>query len=465
MRKSDISYLRAVKTSKRAGKCSLNLLERLPLEILMKILSFLDVSALYTLSQVNRLFYQLANDNVLWGKIHRAEHRRKKHLNCDCMQKVISRMEFEETPANFWKHVHFNSLIENDMKMSKSHLGVLNRHTGLPSRTQQVLRNLRVTWDLTVSDKSGHQSTIEPSWCRFCKTTVSLCWSGGGHLSDYKKISSLHLYGVRRVALKLPGLKKPVRRSLMRTLDMQAVAESAQVIGRDRLVELKLLQPGIIIGVWREMNSKATTLYFEQSSVAFVMITLHFHRLVERSTNENPLCLVEPISKPIFDDVDPEHGLHGYQLHVTLNDTVCDIMSENFSQLFCRRTEISDGMIRLTAISRTYPSQHTPLSGSVCLPWSCEALEGAVQSCCVLSVTLLDFCNGQFWCVGSAVALQLQETPVCYDYDGEHFLIHYRDSEGRVEIKLVKEQRRFVVVSLAVYVAVGKVNKHFSTHY
>ncbi|XP_033934532.1 F-box only protein 15-like [Pseudochaenichthys georgianus] len=164
-------------------------------------------------------------------------------------------------------------------------------------------------------------------------------------------------------------------------------------------------------------------------------------------------------------DVDPEHGLHGYQLHVALNDTTCDIMSEHFSQLFCRKADIGDGLMRLRAISRSNASQHARLAGSVGLPWSCETLQGNVQNGCVLSVTLVDFCQRKFWCVGSAVSVQLQETPVCYDYDGEHFLILHQDSEGRVEMQLVKEQTRFVVVSLAVSVAVGKVNKHFGTSY
>lgn len=37
----------------------------------------------------------------------------------------------------------------------------------------------------------------------------------------------------------------------MAKLDVQTLAKSAQIIGEDRLVELKLLQPGIIIGVWK----------------------------------------------------------------------------------------------------------------------------------------------------------------------------------------------------------------------
>lgn len=46
---------------------------------------------------------------------------------------------------------------------------------------------------------------------------------------------------------------------------------------------------------------------------------------------------VEPIIQPPFDDIDPEYGLHGYKLHIVLHDTVCKLMSESFSQLFCHR--------------------------------------------------------------------------------------------------------------------------------
>lgn len=69
-------------------------------------------------------------------------------------------------------------------------------------------RNLHVTWELTVSDKSGLEAAHELSWTRFSETSVTLCWSGGGCLPDQRHISTLQLHGVRRVALNCPGLKK-----------------------------------------------------------------------------------------------------------------------------------------------------------------------------------------------------------------------------------------------------------------
>lgn len=65
--------------------------------------------------------------------------------------------------------------------------------------------------------------------------------------------------------------------------------------------------------------------------------------------------------------------------------------------------------------------------------------------------------------------MELEKTHFCYDYDydGEHFLIHYLDSDGQVKMKLVwmKEHSQFVVISLVIYLSVSNVNKHFGRAY
>ncbi|KAF1372949.1 hypothetical protein PFLUV_G00255270 [Perca fluviatilis] len=462
--KAVTSRVRAVRTFKRADKSSLastlNFMERLPSEILFKILSYLDASALFSISHVNKLFNQLANDNALWNKIYIAElgkNKRRKPKRIDEMLLKIATVAVHDRDAGDWKWLHFKTVAECDMDYGLRRLGLISRYTGLPNQTEHVLRSIHVTWELTVSDKSGHEGTYEPSCSEFCETSVTLCWTGGGCLPNYQQISTLQLHGVRRVALDCPGLKAPGFRSLMAKLDVQDLTKSAQVIGQDKLVELKLLQPGIIIGVWKD-----------RCSVAFVMFTLHFHRLVERSILGSAVCpYVMPIIKPPFDDIDPEYGLHGYQLHIVLHGTVCNIMSQSFSKLFCQRTQISDGLIQLTAISRAILARHTPLSGSITLPWRCEALQGTVENCCIMSLTLLDEFKKPFWCVASPVSMELEKTPVSYDYDGEHFLIHYQDSDGQMKMKFVwmKEQKQFVLTNLVVYVTVSKVNKHFSREY
>ncbi|XP_041823410.1 F-box only protein 15 isoform X2 [Melanotaenia boesemani] len=404
--KAAVSRLRAVRTSKRADKSSPasthNFMESLPHEILIKILSYLDASALFSVSQINKLFYQLGNDNALWMKRYMAEFGKNKKQKTSDMDDVVLKMEEQDQAAGHWKWCYLTTVVARDTKWKRL-LGSISCHTGLPSQTKQVLRNWCVTWELTITDKSGHESTLELSWSQFFETSLTLCWCGGGYLPDYEQISTLQLHGVQRNALRFPGLNK---RSLMAKVDMPPLTVRAQVIGQDRLVQLKLLQPRIIIGVWRD-----------QSSVAFIMFTLHFHRLVERSIQG---CCIwpyeEPVVKPPFDDIDPEYGLHGYKLHIVLHDTVCELMSGSFSNLSCPRAQISDGLIQLTAISRTNRSQHTPLTGRVSLPWRCEALQGAIENCCIMSLTLLDEFRKPFRCVSCPVVMKPEKSPVSYDY-------------------------------------------------
>lgn len=56
--------------------------------------------------------------------------------------------------------------------------------------------------------------------------------------------------------------------------------------------------------------------------------------------------------------------------------------------------QICDGLLQLTAISRTDLSQHTSLSGDITLPWTCEALQGTVQvqRCAVVYLNTVSLC-------------------------------------------------------------------------
>eukprot|EP00064_Thunnus_orientalis_P016534 superscaffoldBa00003302_g16600 len=128
---------------------------------------------------------------------------------------------------------------------------------------------------------------------------------------------------------------------------------------------------------------------------------------------------------------------------------------------------IRDGQVELKAINRTNLSQHRSLSGNIKLPWKSEVLEGSVENCCIMTLTLLDEFQKPFWCVSSPICIKMAKNPLSFDYSGEHFLMEYRNPDGQVKMKLVwlKEQKQFFLISLTIYVSVFKVNKHFSTEY
>ncbi|XP_034015559.1 F-box only protein 15 [Thalassophryne amazonica] len=437
----------AVRMSRRADKSSSaspqSCLERLPSEILIKILSYLDAGALFSISHVNKRLYHLASDNNLWKEIYNTEFGRHRKLNP------------KDQRVSCWKLKYMRTVALCDLNNWDMHLRHISRYTGLPADTEMILRNLQITWELTATDKSGREVSHEQSWSQFFETSVVLGWNGAC-MPDSQRISTLQVHGVKNIS-PISSVHRVAWRSLMVKLDMTTVSKNPQIIGEDSVVQLVLLHPGIITGIWKE-----------RPSIAFVIVCLHLHQLVEKSILGSFVSpYVNPEVKAPFDDLDPGYGLHGYQLHIVLHNTVRNIMTDSYSQLCCRRTEVHDGIIELIAVSRTDLSKHTALSGNIILPWRCEVLSGTVENCCIISGTLLDEFHNPFWCFTAPVSMKLMEKPVSYDYDGDHFLIHYQDSHGQVKMAIVwlKEQKQFYLVSLVVYLSIHKVNVHFGRNY
>ncbi|XP_054480327.1 F-box only protein 15-like [Anoplopoma fimbria] len=436
-----------------------NFMERLPSEILLKILSYLDASSLSSISLVSKTFHQLADDDVIWHKIYMSDFGsqtwRPKSSSVDAALKVDPVVTVgEDRSAGRWKKMYFRTAAGQDVNKWRREMKDVSPYTGLPRRTESVLRNLNVSWELTLCCCSGQQITMEPSRAYFFESSAIVHFNGGRFLRYYQ-IRNIQLYGVRRETPKSPEAKRPGWRSLIWKLDVKT--RHGWFFGNDSLVRLRHLQPGVTIGTWRG-----------EDTVAFIMVTLHFHKLVEKSLLGSPVC---PYSEPVHllpvDNSDPEFGLHGYSLHFVLHNTGTKIMSGHFHQLCCRRVQIRGGLVELRVINRNNLSQHRSLSGNIKLPWRSETLEGSVENCCIMTLTLLDEFQKPFWCVSSSVFVVRAKMALSLDYGGELFLMHFHDPEGRVKMKLVwlKEQKQFFVISLVVFVPVVKVNKHFSTAY
>ncbi|XP_039647046.1 F-box only protein 15-like isoform X3 [Perca fluviatilis] len=348
-----------------------NLLERLPSEILVKILSYLDPSSLSCISHVSKLFYQLANDDAVWHKIYTSEFGsqtwKPKALAGDAAQKVDPvEGEVEDRSPGRWKKMYFRTLAGQEVNKWRRELRYDNSpYTGLPRQTERVLRNLNVSWELTLCDYRGREITMEQSRAYFFESSVVVRWSGPSFLT-YPQISSIQLYGVRKETLKSPKARRPGWRSLIIKQDTRV---PVRYIGKDKLVKLRHLRPCFLIGTWRANHG-----------IAFIMVSLHFHKLVEKSLLGSPVCpFSEPVDPPPADNSDPDFGLHGYTLHFVLHNTGAEIMSGHFRELSCRTIQIRAGLVELRVINRTNLSEHRPLSGNIKMPWKSEELEGVVE--------------------------------------------------------------------------------------
>uniref|UniRef100_A0A3Q1BZZ3 F-box domain-containing protein n=1 Tax=Amphiprion ocellaris TaxID=80972 RepID=A0A3Q1BZZ3_AMPOC len=430
----------------RSSRNKENLVEKLPSEILVKILSYLDASSLFCVAHVSKLFHRLASDDVVWRNIYVSEFGSQTWKPVD--------EAVEENQSGRWKKMYFRTVAGQEVNKWRKELRDISPYTGLPRQTEWVLRNLNVSWELTVVDRLGRETTLEQSRAYFFESSVIIRWSGGS-FPLFHHFSSIQMHGVRKENLESAKVRRPRWRSLMLQLDMRT--HPNQFYGKDKLINLRYFPPDVIIGLWRG-----------QSDVAFIMVSLHFYNLVEKSLLGSPFCPYSDCVDPLpVDDSDPEFGLHGYTLHFVLHNTGTEIMSGHFRQLPCSPAQVQRSLVKLDVINRTDLSQHRSLSGSIKLPWKSEELEGSVENCCIMTLTLLDEFQKPFWCVSSPISIRVAKKSLSSDYSDDHFLMDYHGPEGQVKMVLVwlKEQNQFFLIRLSLFVAVFKVNQRFSTNY
>lgn len=441
--------------SKRRVKACGNSLERMPPEIILRILSYLDAGSVFCISFVNKLFHELSNNNSMWYQFYIREHAKKKRANQeDHMIRDLGLVGVQERPKGYWRNTFFKEIAGLNVNKWRKKLQRIDPYSGLPRHTEEVLRSLCITWEITVTDGRGRRSTFEQSHAFFSSTAVFVFW-GAVSWPSFNQLTSLELCGVSRVPLHCPAPYRPGWKSVMSKIKLQG--EHSELCVADKIVKMLYVGQGVTLGFWQD-----------QCGIAFVIVNLHNHRLVERSLHASiSPCAATGVSA-LFDDVDPEYGLHGYTAYIELHNTAIVVMSDRFSQLFCRRDQISDGYLPLEVISENNRSLNTHLVGDVSLPWRTEALHGTIKDCCMINLTLWDEAKQPFWCVSAPVVMtKANQDTVSYDYDGERFSILYQDSEGRVEMRLkqMEYKEQYFLVNLMIYISVAKVNKHFGRDY
>ncbi|KAM6103240.1 F-box only protein 15 isoform 2-T2 [Theristicus caerulescens] len=186
-----------------------------------------------------------------------------------------------------------------------------------------------------------------------------------------------------------------------------------------------------------------------------------------RALSENGQYALPP-NKPVLDDVDPEYGLHDYNLHLDMHGGSCTYLCGTFKNLFCRKGDIENGYLRLTVVSLKDNTKHLPLIGTVGLSWETDVFKGNVKDCYVMDVTLLDETGKPFWCFSAPVYMELSsKASSLYDYMGHIYTTDYADAEGKVCIEFVwlEETEEYFIVNLVLYISTKKVNNWYGTNY
>ncbi|XP_062489076.1 F-box only protein 15 isoform X1 [Pezoporus occidentalis] len=439
-------------------------IESMPSEMLIKIFSYLDAVSLLAVGCVNRHFYHLANDNGIWLKIC---------SSCFQPKKTIWKMKSKQTETvslgcaalhdrkpGYWKKEYIFKQIAVVKTRVMQLVKPVDPYTGLPCKNKEAMKASGLSWIIVLKDRNGKEHVMEEANLSFKDTSVTILW----YSTDWPCLdilSTLKLFGVIPL---LPDQSRarskngPRHRSLIAEYHLANLTEKSVEVGADKLVRLFCLNSGLVVGLWKEKNE-----------IAFVMTSLHYHQLFERSTlGSATVKYALPPHKPLLDDVDPEYGLHDYSLHLDMHGRSCTYLCGTFKSLFCRKDDIADEYLKLTAVSLKDNTKHLPLIGTPGLSWETDVFKGNVKDCYVMDVTLLDETGKPFWCFSAPVCMDLSsKASGLYDYMGRIYTTDYADSEGKVYVELVwlEETKEYFIVNLVLYLSIKKVNDWFGTNY
>uniref|UniRef100_A0A672TGG2 F-box protein 15 n=1 Tax=Strigops habroptila TaxID=2489341 RepID=A0A672TGG2_STRHB len=416
----------------------------MPSEMLIKIFSYLDAVSLLSVGCVNRHFYHLANDNGIWLKIY---------SSCFQPKKTIWKMKSEQTETvslgcaalhdrkpGYWKKEYIFKQIALVKTRVMQLVKPVDPYTGLPCKNKEAMKASGLSWIIVLKDKNGKEHVMEEANLSFKDTSVTILW----YSTDWPCLdilSTLKLFGVIPL---LPDQSRahskngPRHRSLIAEYHLSNLTERSVEVGADKLVRLFCLNSGLVVALWKAKNE-----------IAFVMTSLHYHQLFERSTlGSATVKYALPPHKPLLDDVDPEYGLHDYSVHLDMHGRSCTYLCGTFKSLSCRKGRV-DEYLKLTAVSLKDNTKHLPLIGTPGLSWE----TGGNNLFCL--------------CFAPVCMVLSSKTSGLYDYMGRIYTTDYADSEGKVCVELVwlEETKEYFIVNLVLYVSTKKVNDWFGTNY
>ncbi|KAM5158009.1 F-box only protein 15 isoform 2-T3 [Mantella aurantiaca] len=436
----------------------------IPFAVLLKIFSYLDPVSLMSVGCVSKQFYELSNDHVLWYKIYILHMKNNLCLKYDSIYSVEKRLNnttIADKEPGYWKKNYIGELITETEKRIKQILKAEEKYNafGVPANMEKLIKMSGLIWSLTFGDINGKETIIEHNNIMFRDTSLTVCWNRY-IWPDFQTLTTLQLHGITMIQTDcLRSHKYGLRRfSLIAKYDLKDFKRSSRFVGQDSLLKLFYLDPGLMVGLWKR-----------SSAIAFVMATLHYHQLLEKSfwgTAQSPYIF--PPHVPVLDDIDPEYGLHGYQLHIDMYSGPRTYFSSTFRGLYCRRDYIKKGNVRMTAIGLKNNRQHSPLVGKVDFLWKTMAFSGSIENCFMMDVTVLDDLNTPYWCFCAPVQLQESRcSEILYDFMGQSFYLEYKDSVGKLYAQLnwMNETDEYFIINLVLFLNTEKVNSHFGTNY
>ncbi|XP_029327683.1 F-box only protein 15 [Mus caroli] len=446
-------------------------LDRMPSEILVKILSYLDAVTLVCIGCVSRRFYHLASDNLIWVRKYAAAFTSKRlHWKATSVEETarsVSLLSVCDKEDGYWKKEYITKQISS-VKANLTHiLSSVNTRTGLPLKTKESLRISGLGWTIILREASGKEHMMQHSDLSVNDNSVTVFWHDK-NWPHVDTLSTLDLYGSTPIFMeqyKGPNTSCPRWLSLIEKYDLSNLSKST-MIGCDRHVRVFCVNPGLLVGLWQE-----------NGGLAFVMANIHSHGLVERSTmGSDTIPYTLSPNNTTFVHVCPDqltlYGQRAFQLHIDIHGSKTYFLCSTFYNLFCRRAVINNGYVNFLMINLKNNREHLPLVGKVGLEWRTDSLNGLIEIIKVpkqqQSIPRTIHPYNHF---GALIIISniYQFNVVCLrsaclsDFPQPAYSFEYMDNVGRVcaDLGWFENTDEYFIVRLEIYLSVTKIPQWF----
>ncbi|XP_077566278.1 F-box only protein 15-like [Stigmatopora nigra] len=387
-------------------------LERLPPEILMKILSYLDGASLLMVNIVNKYFHRLSNDEPMWRRIY---------LSACGIHQSITHSIFV---AN-WKKQFLWKMGGQEFCKWKPHFPGDLLFMGSYELSTFLNQNV-VLWEVTLRERSGREVKPKLDSVTIFGSSVILTWRG----CVQARLPYLQEITLSTAVREPRSRRRPKWRSLICRTDRANIRLTSRLMSYDAMLHVNFYPPCFLVGFWTFTGT-----------LAFVLATLHMDNLLER-------CLLGSPISPYWQAVprlpaDPYSA--AYSLHLHIHDTCKVLLSEMFHPLYYV-PDVGTCGVTLRPIRRDNTQTHRPLKTF------CHVLRGGIRmtskSCCIMAMTLRKDNNEPLWSVATPVRAQL----IGHSQSRGYFQISHLDSRGRVDMMLVhmKDRGRFMLYDMTV---------------
>lgn len=438
----------------------------LPDEMLLKILSYLDLKSLLNASCVCKNWLCLSESSILWNHFYRL-------FIVQSLKNIsISVAELESkcpTQSNAKRNFITRSVFLRSYLYKKKSFFKVNDYTFVTDKLKEKLTILSINFELCITSVSGDSYFFHGCRKKCLGTSVTVHWASMENFIPLTSIKNIKIYALVPIVYHKYGkslTNSPTQKKLI--LD-ETIVNPLRLIGTskectissDASIILKCLGPfsPICYGSWKS----------NPDNIAFVTATLQGFNLLKTCLFGTHQAVFNKSHVVLYDDVDKMYGLHSYVCNLHIHSFDASIYQEKIhlqpAEQLVKSEEpfLSKGNYFKLGCAKIPFNHCNPLT----FGWKTDLFKGYLLRTCVIDLVLRDSNGDVFWSNSRiASAESIDDFPNhAFDTEGDACQILLNDDKVCICLYCYLNDDSAKFSLLNVYVEQGYLNSWFGTSY